>query len=203
MSHDTSNPKEQWRDIPGYEGYYQVSDHGRVRSLDRMILGSGLSFQYRPGMMIILQKVQHTDHLKVRLHRNGHKEDHHVHRLVLGTFDRPRRDGEVCRHLDGNAANNHISNLTWGTPSENNYDQVRHGTHPFAFRTHCPRGHELREPNLRPSALKKGGRTCLACDRGMSYARKYGLMDQVQSIADDRYEKIMHPHRVNQNDRAA
>ena len=50
------------------------------------------------------------------------------HHLVLNTFDRERNDGEMCRHLDGDPANNHISNLKWGTQKENYADAVKHGT---------------------------------------------------------------------------
>lgn len=67
-------------------------------------------------------------------HRSGHlycrfeNERFQVHRLVLSLFDRPNEIGEECRHLDGNPTNNHISNLKWGTRSENIADKARHGT---------------------------------------------------------------------------
>lgn len=51
-----------------------------------------------------------------------------IHVLVLEVFVGPRPEGMQCRHIDGNPANNHVSNLAWGTGSENNSDQVRHGT---------------------------------------------------------------------------
>lgn len=50
-----------------------------------------------------------------------------VHVLVLEAFDRPRPKGAVCRHLDGNPINNHLSNLAWGTHKENTEDRKRHG----------------------------------------------------------------------------
>ena len=51
-----------------------------------------------------------------------------VHRLMLNTFIGPRPDGMLCRHLDGDKHNNHISNLCWGTGKENQHDQLKHGT---------------------------------------------------------------------------
>lgn len=53
-----------------------------------------------------------------------------VHRLVLEAFVGPRPAGQQCRHLDGNPANNRLSNLCWGTPADNAADQVVHGTSP-------------------------------------------------------------------------
>lgn len=58
---------------------------------------------------------------------DGIKKPLLVHRIVLSVFDRPARDGEECRHLDGNASNNRIDNLAWGTGSENSADRIRHG----------------------------------------------------------------------------
>ncbi|WP_044027529.1 NUMOD4 domain-containing protein [Corynebacterium glutamicum] len=189
MSHDTSTHFEEWRDVPGYEDYYKVSNHGRVRSLDRWIPTAKTIRFYSGG--IIAPSALSDGHLKVRLYKDGSKKNHKIHRLVLRAFDREPRDGEVCRHLDGNPENNHIDNLVWGTQSENNYDQTRHGTNQSALKTKCPRGHLLVRPNLRPSALEKGRRTCLACDRASAYARKYGLKDQLQQLSDEKYLQIM------------
>jgi len=54
-----------------------------------------------------------------------------IHREVLKAFDRLPEQGELCRHLDGNPQNNHISNLKWGTPKENSMDCIRHGRNTF------------------------------------------------------------------------
>lgn len=64
----------------------------------------------------------------VSLCHDGHKRTKSVHTLVLKTFIGPCPDGMVCRHLDGNQNNNHVSNLAWGTPYENSQDMVLHGT---------------------------------------------------------------------------
>lgn len=51
-----------------------------------------------------------------------------VHSLVLNAFVGPRPHGLLCRHMDGNPPNNNVSNLRWGTPTENQRDRIRHGT---------------------------------------------------------------------------
>jgi hypothetical protein len=57
-----------------------------------------------------------------------------AHRLVLQTFVGPCPEGMECRHLDGNASNNRVSNLAWGTAVENAADRRMHGTHPSGAR---------------------------------------------------------------------
>lgn len=64
----------------------------------------------------------------VSLCHDGKKRTKSVHTLVLKTFIGPCSDGMVCRHLDGNQTNNHVSNLAWGTPYENSQDMILHGT---------------------------------------------------------------------------
>lgn len=66
-------------------------------------------------------------HRRVTMYRDGTKERRLVHHLVLGAFDRPKKDGEETRHLDGDATNNAITNLRWGTPEENWQDRLEHG----------------------------------------------------------------------------
>ena len=117
---------EQWKDITGYEGIYQVSDHGRVRSLDRTICNG------RKRKSQILKGGSHRQgYSNVLLYRDRKRQSRLVHRLVLEAFTGPRPEGMVTRHLDGNHTNNHIDNLVWGTSTENNRDRVRHGTMPI------------------------------------------------------------------------
>lgn len=109
---------EEWRAVPGFEGLYEVSDFGRVRSLDRLDrLG-----RRRAGIL-----------LRPGVASNGYPtvslcgRTHCVHALVLTAFVGPAR-GRVCRHLDGDRKNNALSNLAWGSPVENRHDADRHGT---------------------------------------------------------------------------
>jgi hypothetical protein len=112
---------------------------------------------------------------------------------VLEAFVGPRPPGLECRHLDGNPANSVLANLAWGTHSENMQDRVRHGTHNKTRRTHCPRGHPLRLPNLQPSEMRRGRRTCLACSRALSahwYAAQRGRILDLQAVSDQYYKRI-------------
>ena len=184
-------PKEvEWRDIPGYEGYYQVSNNGDVRSLDRKIinrLGHELSLKGRQ-----LRPKKDYEYFRVELNAHGKPKLFSIHRLVLLAFVGEMPEGMQCRHLDGDAGNNNLSNLAYGTASENQLDRVRHGTHPESIKTHCPRGHVLKSPNLTAGGVRKGKRICLACARAHAYASyRKDLKPHFKEVADSYYEKIM------------
>lgn len=153
---------EQWRPVVGYEGYYEVSDLGRVRSLERVILRS--TAPQTVHQRILKRRVAHDGYLTASLWRGGHGWTVDVHTLVAAAFLGPRPDGlQVC-HWDGDASNAALSNLRYDTPSANIYDRVRHGTHHEARKTHCKHGHPFDETNTaRP---KRGGRECRTCSRG-------------------------------------
>lgn len=189
MQHNISTP-EQWRDIPGYEGAYQVSDQGRVRSCDREVNGAYGSRYARPGKIMI----QATDrgYKKVPLCKNAKQRHYRVHTLVLAAFVGPRPKGSQVRHLDGKRDNNLLSNLTYGTPSENAQDMVAHGTHNLGRLSQCPRGHKLENPNLMPSALKRGQRSCLACNRTHNYVKRNPAMKgKFKEVSDSYFQQIM------------
>lgn len=109
---------EEWRPIVGFEGLYEVSDLGRVRSLDRLDrLGRRRAgILLRPG---IASNGYPTVALQGRTHC--------VHALVLTAFSGPA-EGRVCRHLDGDRRNSTLPNLAWGSAAENRADADRHGT---------------------------------------------------------------------------
>lgn len=116
---------EIWKPAVGYEGY-EVSDHGQVRSLDRTIYRKDGQTRLCKGRALKPQK--HSDgYLYVCLYREAKPRKEYIHRLVLEAFTGPCPDGMECRHLDGNPENNRVSNLQWGTRSENILDVVRHG----------------------------------------------------------------------------
>ena len=158
--------RETWLPVKGYEGLYEVSDFGRVRSLDRVRLGG----KPLPGKVLKPGKVNVLGHLKVNLMAQGVLRSVLVHHLVLEAFVAARLPGAESRHLDGDPSNNTPGNLSWGTSSANNYDQVWHGTHPESSRTRCLRGHEMREPNLVGYELPSR-RRCLSCERARGYAK--------------------------------
>ena len=119
---------EIWRDVLGYEGMYQVSDEGRVRSLDREICQMSRwgtpyikkikGVMLRPGRMP-------AGHLSVSLGKNNSQC---VHKLVLLAFVGPTPKGHECLHGNGDPSDNRLANLRWGTRADNIRDAVRHGT---------------------------------------------------------------------------
>ncbi len=117
--------EEVWKDIKGYEGYYQVSDHGRIKSLYRKIIRSDGVIRTIPEKMRSLGK---KGHQIVNLRRSGKEEIPLVHRLVLEAFVGPCPPGMECCHNDGNPQNNWIGNLRWDTHINNMRDKIKHGT---------------------------------------------------------------------------
>lgn len=119
---------ETWKPVTDFPGY-EVSDLGRVRSYRR----SSVPRILKPGHSRGGLKVKGTDLpttcLVLTLRRDGKTITKRVHQLVAETFVGPRPDGLEVRHLDGDYTNNRLSNLKYGTKSENSLDAMRHGTH--------------------------------------------------------------------------
>jgi hypothetical protein len=91
-----------------------------------------------------------------------------IHALVLTTFVGPRPEGMYGCHIDGDPSNNHVSNLYWGTPTQNVHDMIRHGRAFWNDMTHCKRGHDLT-----PAYIKSGGgRQCRICHNAWTRAKR-------------------------------
>lgn len=110
---------EEWKDIFGFEGYYQVSDLGRVRSLDRVSSGRHYSGK-------ILKSLKDSrGYLVVNLCKSGKQTTRTIHSLVVEAFIGPRLKDYEVRHLDGSRDNCHLSNLAYGTKSDQFQDDLR------------------------------------------------------------------------------
>lgn len=117
---------EQWRDIPGFEDCYQVSDMGRVRSLDRYVRTFSrfeLSTRLLKGRVLKIQK-HNGGYAQVCLSRVPRL----IHSLVLLAFVGPVPEGMEGAHDDGDRTNNRLSNLRYATPLSNANDRRLHGT---------------------------------------------------------------------------
>lgn len=162
---------EVWRAVVGAVGFYEVSNQGRVRSIDRVVLGCNGVTQRRKGSPISPSPVP-SGHLIMTLSLSGRRKNGWLHRLVAAAFLGPCPDGMEVRHLDGNPANNLLSNLAYGTRSDNASDRVAHGTDRNARKTHCKWGHKFDFAN---TALQSNGsrkcRRCKAAIDGRRYAR--------------------------------
>ena len=112
--------EEIWRDVYGYEGLYEVSNMGKVRSLHK----------YQHGR-ILKQRNAHGYRV-VNLYKNGKQKIYLVHIVVMQAFDyrsRERRYSKelVVDHIDGDTANNNLDNLEWCTQKENLLRSIRKG----------------------------------------------------------------------------
>jgi len=116
--------EEKWKDIPGYEESYQVSDLGRVRSLDRVIEfeRNGVQLTQKWKGKVRALTPDSRGYLSVNLGKTRC-----IHHLVLLTFVGPRPEDLVTRHLNGNQRDNRLSNLKYDTHAENMRDIARHG----------------------------------------------------------------------------
>lgn len=152
---------EVWKPVVGLEGYYKVSDQGRVKSLDRVVPRGDGTVRVR-GRLLSLGGIHPSGHVYVHLHGPNGDTTYQVHRLVMEAFAGPCPDGlEVC-HLNGTGTDNRLANLVYGSRSDNATDQVRHGVHNMASKTHCKRGHEFTAAN---TYMNRGHRVCRECVR--------------------------------------
>ncbi len=121
---------EQWKDVVGFEGFFMVSDLGRVKSLARVIMKRNqFGICPNPVKERILTASNNGRYPTVCLSVQGKSRAYAVHRLVLEAFVGLCPPGMCCRHFpDRDTANNRLSNLSWGTLEANAQDKFVHGT---------------------------------------------------------------------------
>lgn len=149
----------QWMNVVGFENYQITPDGAQMRNVKTGgLIAPAVARGYRC----------------FRPHRNGKRVWMYVHRLVLEAhgFMKPNAEA-VCRHLDGDKLNNHISNLCWGTQAENVADAIRHGRHRIGTGSDW-RGVKSPGAKLTPElaeAIRRDGRTIrkVAAAYGVSY----------------------------------
>ena len=155
---------ENWRPIAGYPGY-QISDQGRVRSIDRTITRMTKRGPVQARLKGRVRKPSSAG--------NGYcivtlgRARPYIHSLVLEAFVGPRPAGHQAAHGDGDRRNNSLGNLRWATGSENEADKDRHGTRltgartPNGRKTSCLRGHTYDSANTKRNRGRRSCRTCL------------------------------------------
>lgn len=121
---------EHWLSIADYEGLYEVSDLGRVRSFDKVVTrGQGVKV-FVAGRVIAQRRIgRRRNYWGVTLHNDGRRVTKMVHRLVGEAFLGPLPAGLTTRHGSAGSLDNRLANLSYGTSAENNEDQFRDGTH--------------------------------------------------------------------------
>lgn len=116
---------ETWKDITGYEGLYQVSNYGRIKSLKRK-KWNGNGYHIIEGK-ILKPTINNAGYYVVNLSKNGKKELVLVHRIVASEFLENENNLPVINHKDGNKLNNHVDNLEWTTYQHNNIHAITAG----------------------------------------------------------------------------
>jgi hypothetical protein len=152
---DSAVKNENWKPIPGYEGFYKVSDLGSIWSKRRQGSAGG----------ILKTPLDKAGYPAVALTVMGRQRTYKVHVLLMLAFCGPRPDGMEIRHLNGDSADGRLVNLAYGTHSENVLDQVAHGTNGQSRKTHCPAGHPYDAENTRVIPSRPRARHCKACQR--------------------------------------
>lgn len=183
---------EDWRPVEGYETKYEVSNFGKVRSLDRVIISSAGWSAFKAG--VELKPLDNGNgYLSVVLWEDNSQDRRYIHRLVIEAFvgKAPGPEYQVA-HWDGDRSNNRVNNLRWATPKENAVDKARHGTDGSGkLKIECKRGHKLSDNNI--NQYGNGGRSCRACTLMLSYMsrRTKSTEEDYQKVSDQYYQMIL------------
>lgn len=160
---------EEWRSVQGYEGLYEVSNTGQVRSIPRSHTCGSFVRTVQGRVRVLRRMNRFTEHLGVQLSKEGQTKFCSVHVLVQTAFGGPKPAGAIVCHNNGNPTDNRADNLRWGSYSTNAFDAVEHGTHPETRKTHCPQGHAYDATN---TTIRGRKRRCKTCHRDRERARR-------------------------------
>jgi hypothetical protein len=167
--------KERWLPIKGYEGRYEISDHGRVKALYLQIQCRGRNNSIRNTSFPERIMKQHTgsknDYLQVGLSNNRIVKHRLVHRIVAMHFLSNLKNKEEVNHIDGNPRNNHYTNLEWVSRKENVAHAYRtglvvnhSGLNPYANSVIIDNGIEVKSfPTQREAARYMGVKEGTLC----------------------------------------
>lgn len=157
--------RERWKSIAGFEGFYEVSDLGRIRGLTRKVSCGDRQITVRGRILktsnsgpygIVVLRGRDGDGKVTSITRT-------VHRVVLEAFVGRCPEGMEACHENDNGHDNRLVNLSWGTHRVNSDQKVKNGGHHLARLESCKRGHLFDGPNL--VITSRGHRECWACAR--------------------------------------
>lgn len=128
---------EEWRPVSGYEGLYEVSNFGRVRSLPHMQRGGRGNPLRSYGGKYLKSVTPRGGYPRVSLSKGGIVREDSIHVLVCTAFHGPKPvDKDLVAHSDGDPSNANARNLRWATFKENEADKLRHGRRPLGEEVH-------------------------------------------------------------------
>jgi len=116
--------KEIWKPIKGFEGYYEISNMGRVKSLERMVPSGILGFHRKQNEIILKAAQDGYGYLFVCLHKNNLKKYKKIHQLIASAFVTGEKKGLQVNHKNGIRTDNSPENLEWITPKENTWHAI-------------------------------------------------------------------------------
>ena len=119
--------KERWHPLPGWQGYYEVSDQGRVRSIDRVVTDKNGRRMAFAGRVMAPKFNRQSGYWFVILARPGVRLTRAIHVLVALAWIGPRPEGMEVRHGESGKSDNSLANLCYGTPKQNGEDKIRDG----------------------------------------------------------------------------
>lgn len=166
---------EIWKTIPGFEGMYEVSSLGNVRSLDRIVRGNHGGVQVKRGR-ILKQEIAWTGYHSVVLWRDKAGRKEMVHRLVLSVFAGPPSIGQDCDHINFNRSDNRLENLRWLSRKEN----VRHSARAGRLKS----GERHHNSKLTEEAVRDIRRRRVLGEKQTSIAKDYGVHQTTISEID-------------------
>ena len=119
--------QEIWKDIKNYEGLYQVSNLGRIKSLNRYSYNSVGKYNKKIFERILKQAIAKPGYYVINLTKNGKQKTYRIHRLVAETFIPNPNNYPMINHIDCNKLNNKVENLEWCTHTHNMQEAARNG----------------------------------------------------------------------------
>lgn len=157
---DSDYGKERWKYIPGYEGYYMISDRGRVKSVDREITYQDGHTIFKKGKLIN-GTTDKLGYRYVHLSKDGIPGNYSIHRLVADAFVPHFKDGDIVNHKDENPSNNFYINLEWCTYGYNNQ-----------YNNLTKRRFETRSKHINDGSVKLG-HPLVSLDNDFNYVKEY------------------------------
>lgn len=181
--------QEIWKDIQGFEGYYQVSNYGRIKSLKRDVYDIYGNRLRSTTERIKKLKKDHDGYLKTTLSVNGVNKTFFVHRLVAINFiGCPNDDTTEINHKDTNRTNNHVNNLEWATHLDNILHSAklgkyknRSGKNNSNYNKHTLHDYYQKHPEERKKLARHGGQNGTAIPINV-YDKNYNLIHQFSYI---------------------